>query len=76
MLVIYFCSFDLFCPLLEKDSFIFIVVYCIVVSLNSALFKPCLFQSRAPVLFCFTNAQLNVFLKIIFLFYFDIGFPV
>ena len=43
ILLICFCSFDLFCPLFEKDSFIKRIVYCIFVSHYIVLFKPCLF---------------------------------
>ena len=32
ILLICFCSFDLFCPIFEKDSFIEKCVYCIVLS--------------------------------------------
>ena len=36
-LIICFCSFDLSCPILEKDNFIEKLIYCLV-SLNSVLF--------------------------------------
>ena len=35
-----FCSFDLICPLLEKDNFIEICILHCLIALNSILFKP------------------------------------
>ena len=43
--LICFCSFDLFCPLLEKDNSVEnFYILCCLVPLNSVLFKPCLFR--------------------------------